>query len=82
MVDPQFRCLLSILHIYTQYTSGLRYVERMGERPEHKLSIRHFNKVVRACCRDPELRSLRSVLRVRMYTCRGVHVRDRCYVES
>ena len=46
-------------------TAGLRYAERMGERPEHRLSLRHFNKVVRACCRDPDLRSLRSVLRVR-----------------
>lgn len=38
----------------------------MGDRPEHQLSLRHFNKVVRACCRDKELRSLRSVLQVRV----------------
>jgi hypothetical protein len=37
----------------------------MGERPENKLSLRHFNKVVRACCKDTRLRSLKSVLRVR-----------------
>lgn len=71
----RFSCLATRLYLYFhpsihQHThipchTGLRYVERMGARPEHRLSIRHFNKVVRACCRDQGLRSLRSVLRVR-----------------
>ena len=53
------------------WKAGLRYVKRMGDNPTHRLSLKHFNRVILACCRwnDPEnkeeKRSVRSTLSVR-----------------